>query len=944
MNRELSANTTLSHYRIISKIGEGGMGEVYLAQDTQLDRPVALKFLPPDVAENQKRMQRFIQEAKAASALNHPNILTVYEIGQEDGTHFFATEFVDGVTLRQRMKGAPMKLSEVLEIATQVASALVAAHAAGIVHRDIKPENVMIRRDSYIKVLDFGLAKLTEKQTSSVDSEAATRALVNTDPGSVMGTVSYMSPEQAVGREVDARSDIWSLGVVIYEMVTGHLPFEGTSPSHVIVAITDKEPPPLAHYTPDIPEALELIVAEALTKDREERTQTAKEMLAKLRRLKQRIESGSDLERSVAPHSSLTTDAISTSSKSAEQQTVGPSARTTARSGEIGTVPTVSSAEFVAGKIKSHKTAVAVALVLGIVVLAGVVFGIYKFFGSNKQPSSKTMKITRLTTGGMIGSARIDGEATISPDGKYVVFATNEAGKTSIWLRQVSSNSLVQIVQPAEGFCRGNAFTPDGESIYYTFGDKNNPTGALYQVPVLGGTSRKILSNINSVVAFSPDGKRIAFLRYNQTTNESSLILANADGSNEQQIATRKRPDYITGSGMSWSPDGKLIACGVGSSTGDINSTVMAFSVEGGAPKPLTTQKWGRVYHVIWLSDGSGLIMTATADVTTPNTQLWFVSYPQGEARRITNDLSGYGGVSLGLTADNSTIVTVQEDTSSQLFITVAGEDASRARQISHGKYDGRFGLYYASDGRIIYFAQSGDNVDLFSVNADGSGSKQLTNDAFQENWPSVTPDGHYIVFTSNRSGNWNIWRIDSDGSNPKQLTEGAARDDSPSLSPDGRWVIFNSQRSGKNAVWKVSIDGGAPVELNDVNCYVAVVSPDGKFIAYLYTEKQGGEHPAIGLMPFDGGNPVKTFDMPLTLSDWAGLWWTPDGRAISYVDNANGVSNVWNQPVDGSPPKQVTKFTSNIIFNFFWSHDGHQLAVSRGTTTDDVVLIRDFR
>src|SRR2546423_6257617 len=258
MNRELSANTTLSHYRIISKIGEGGMGEVYLAQDTQLDRLVALKFLPPDVAENQKRMQRFIQEAKAASALNHPNILTVYEIGQEDGTHFFATEFVDGVTLRQRMKGAPMKLSEVLEIATQVASALVAAHAAGIVHRDIKPENVMIRRDSYIKVLDFGLAKLTEKQTSSVDSEAATRALVNTDPGSVMGTVSYMSPEQAVGREVDARSDIWSLGVVIYEMVTGHLPFEGTSPSHVIVAITDKEPPPLAHYTPDIPEAIEL--------------------------------------------------------------------------------------------------------------------------------------------------------------------------------------------------------------------------------------------------------------------------------------------------------------------------------------------------------------------------------------------------------------------------------------------------------------------------------------------------------------------------------------------------------------------------------------------------------------------------------------------------------------------------------------------------------------
>ncbi len=252
---------------------------MYRAQDTELGRHVALKFLPDDVAAQQSRLKRFVQEAKAASALNHPNILTVYEIGRADDTTFIATEFVDGVTLRRHMRQG-LKLLEVLDIATQIASALVAAHAAGIVHRDIKPENIMVRTDGIVKVLDFGLAKLTERHESSVGSEASTVALVQTEPGSVLGTVAYMSPEQAAGREVDARSDIWSLGVVLYEMITAHAPFDGASKSHVIVAITDREPTPVTQFAPDVPQPLEWIIAEALTKDRDERCQTAKELLA----------------------------------------------------------------------------------------------------------------------------------------------------------------------------------------------------------------------------------------------------------------------------------------------------------------------------------------------------------------------------------------------------------------------------------------------------------------------------------------------------------------------------------------------------------------------------------------------------------------------------------------------------------------------------------------
>src|SRR5437667_3780757 len=266
MNKELEANTNLSHYRIVSKIGAGGMGEVYLAQDTKLDRKVALKILSADVAAHLDRMKRFVQEAKAASALNHPNIITIHEIDEADSVNFIATEFVDGETLRERMRGVPLKLGEVLDVAAQIAGALSAAHTAGIVHRDIKPENIMLRTDGIVKVLDFGLAKLTERlPPESVDADAATKALVQTEPGVVMGTALYMSPEQARGLTVDARTDIFSLGIVLFEMVAGRLPFEGAHRNETVISIlSEKEPQPLARYAREVPAELERIVSKAL--------------------------------------------------------------------------------------------------------------------------------------------------------------------------------------------------------------------------------------------------------------------------------------------------------------------------------------------------------------------------------------------------------------------------------------------------------------------------------------------------------------------------------------------------------------------------------------------------------------------------------------------------------------------------------------------------------
>jgi eukaryotic-like serine/threonine-protein kinase len=272
MGSALSPGAKLGRYEIRSQLGVGGMGEVYLAQDLNLDRKVALKVLPEDVASNRQRMQRFVQEAKAASALNHPNIITIHEIGTEPGAHFMATEFIDGENLRHHLRRAPLTLTEAIDIAIQVASALSSAHAAGIIHRDIKPEHIMLRRDGIVKVLDFGLAKLTERwRAAEVDRDAATQAFVNTEPGMVVGTTAYLSPEQARALEVDTRTDIWSLGVVLYEMITRHAPFKGETAGDTSAAILKTEPPALAQFEPQTPTEMERIVRKALQKDREER-------------------------------------------------------------------------------------------------------------------------------------------------------------------------------------------------------------------------------------------------------------------------------------------------------------------------------------------------------------------------------------------------------------------------------------------------------------------------------------------------------------------------------------------------------------------------------------------------------------------------------------------------------------------------------------------------
>src|ERR1051325_505218 len=923
------AGQEVGHYQVLQPIGRGGMGVVYLAQDIRLHRRVALKLLPAEFVKNKDRLHRFEQEARAASGLNHPNILTIHDIGQTAHGYFIATEFIDGITLRQRLNDSPLELKEALDIAIQVASALASAHQAGIVHRDIKPENIMLRRDGYIKVLDFGLAKLIETEQPTTSGEAATLRMVQTETGVVMGTATYMSPEQARGKDVDARTDIWSLGVVLYEMVAGRSPFEGETMSYVIAAILKTEPLSLTSLEPETPAELQRICRKAVRKKREERYQTVLDMAVDLKTLKRDLEFASELEISSRPPLS--------SSKQSRPLTYGAKLGIAASTGNEPPARPTSSAEYLLSETKQHPGG-ATLLLIG-VAIAGLAaaLGIYRLTWRNERTPllNEKMTISRLTTTGIIRAA------TISRDGKYVAYTTDDQ---SLWIRHVASSNNIQIGPPLkDGELFGLTFSADGNYLYFGKNEFGKLVPSLYQVSTLGGAPRTILANVHSAITFSPDNRKFAFERFQLENSESQIVIANADGSNEQILAKRINPEWFGGSGISWSPDGKTISVIAGDKS--FQQYIIHLRVDDGAQVPLKSEKWGDVRDIAWLSDGSGLLIAANEPdqrgfsvlprwPEVQSLQLWLASYPGGEVHRITNDLNSYLHVSV--TSDSQTLVAPSVNLVSNIWV-FQNLDVNHGRQISLGNNDGYNGLSWARDNSIAYSSNATGHWQIWKANDDGTGQKQLTDNSKGGSNPYVTPDGRYVVFSSpDTEGIIHIWRMDIDGSNLKQLTFGNG-ESADGLSLDGLWVVYSGLYPGGTTfpwyVGKVPLEGGESVRIKE-NAFGASVSPDGKLIVCGYLDPKMNPQIGAAILPFEGGEVIHRFN------NFAFARWSPDGRALTYADRGK----LWSQPIAGGAPKELIDLGSDDITWFDWSKDGKRLAVARGHQSTDIVLISNFR
>jgi len=581
---------------------------------------------------------------------------------------------------------------------------------------------------------------------------------------------------------------------------------------------------------------------------------------------------------------------------------------------------------------------------IALALVPTLAIGLLSYFRlrKEKQPpvasafGSPRMRFSKLTSTGKVR------RAAISPDGKYVAYVQAEHGKEGMWIRQISSSRSIPVVEPANVKFQGLTFAPDGTSIYYDVYDKDD-YGILYQVPVLGGASRKVILDLDSSISFSPDGKRFAFVRNELNRREASLMIGETDTGKERKLAPAAVIQVSSIEGPSWSPDGKVIVCpSAVHNANKIKKELVAVDAETGERHPIKSHQWDSIGQVAWLSDGRGLLLTAwDSKASLLLDQLWQVSYPDGEAHMLSNDLNSYSGVSL--TSGATSLVTIQSDRIANFSIFTKG-DFDKPVQITSGSGDKPgelMGMSWTADNRIVYGSSASGNIDVWVMNADGNDQKQLTADPNINFRPSTSADGRTIVFVSRRDGTPHLWKVDIDGRNPAQLTRGTG-ETLPSVSPDGSLVVYISIDNNGSTLWKLPLNGGDAVQLATEQVTRPAISPDGNFIVCLRMSKPDANW-EIAVIPVTGGEPLKTFKMVPTMYFEAGLRWLPSGEAFTYVDNRDGVSNIWSQPLAGGPPKQLTSFGSGQIFRFGWSLDGQMLAVDHGVVINDVVLITNF-
>jgi serine/threonine protein kinase/Tol biopolymer transport system component len=882
----LASGTRIGSYEILAPIGAGGGGEVFRARDTKLGREVAIKILSAEFAKDHQRVARFEREAQILASLNHPNIAAIHGLEEVSGQTFLILELVEGDDLSQRLEKGPLRMDEAIAIARQIAEALEAAHEKGIVHRDLKPANIKITPEGKVKLLDFGLGKAVGQDASKIEEQDAltlTRAGHVTEDGAIMGTPAYMAPEQARGASVGRHADIWSFGVVVFEMLTGKRLFEGKSIPDILVAVLTRDPDWTA-LPSKTPASLVPLLRRCLERDATSRLQSIGEARIILQRC-------------------LDDDGRANGAK--------------------------------------RRALLAIGAMVALIAIAAAVTTAFKIGRRESQVDSSELKITPLTnTGNVISVA-------ISPDGRFIAYVEADQGQASLWLKQLAGGQVLQLIPNRAVSYWGHTFSPDGSSI--VFGEKSpqDPKGGLFSISTLGGTPRRLLSDLDSQVTFSPDGKRLAYTRLSHPTpQETALMIASADGSNPTVLAAFKPPDQVAGiyfGAPSWSPDGRTIVTAVGQTGSresdsrarpDTRGRLVSVSVATGSVTTLTDPGWITPGAVGFLPDGKSLLATARA-ADQAQTQIWSVSYPGGEARRVTADLNDHRVISL--TADGKTLVSISGSTATSVW-TLPLRGPGRLTRISRSTADGLNGLVFTPEGRLVYTTHVGNMWSLWTSGVDGADRKLFLAGREGETLsaPFVTDDG--AVYYISRVGSASEVRVaQKDGSSSRVVIRDAPFD-AFGVSPDGKTIVYSQLVEGATHLFAVDENGAGKRQISDTSSSLAALELLGNRVVFYFHDLQGRFR--LGVRSIEGGSLLKDLA--------AGPRWAYSRLALTsdgiYLNSMTGDRvNVWLLPLNGSPARKVTSFEDQQIYDFAVSRDGSTLAVARGPRIRDAQMITGF-
>lgn len=865
-------------FEILERLGAGGMGEVFRARDRKLNRFVALKFLP--VSANNSARERFEREAQVIAALNHPNICTLFETGEQEGRPFLVLELLEGETLKARLRRGPLHGEHWTEAALEIAEALDAAHRRSILHRDLKPDNIWLTTSGHTKVLDFGLAKMQGEALSEavtvagpMDADGLTR------PGMTMGTFPYMSPEQARGEELDARSDLFSLGAVLYEMASGKAAFPSRTSSETMAAILRDQPVPLEQVRPELPSDMTRIVARCLEKDRDLRYQSAADLRADLKRLKR----GSQSSASAVPASSMQTPVAA----------------------QRGGAPWPWYA------------------MAALIIVAGLVFWLLRPAVPSGPPQ---LQFRQITFNGHVQ------DAAISRDGRFLAYTEATPKGPDLRLLNIPTSSDVEIVSAGGTCCADPTFSPDGNYVYYLTGNQ------IDAVPVLGGSPRLIVSQADSGAGFSPDGKQLAFIR-DDYPRAALLMVAQADGTGAHQVAEVRPPYFYAcandSAGTSpdapaWSPEGKHLAVDR-FRISPLAENLVVVTLANGAMQALGPDQLGGFSDLAWQSSGSGIVGTAApAGEGADGPEVLRYAYPSGKRTQWTNDLQGYANITM---SGNGELALLHA--SPQASVWRAPSAGAKAVELPGGGDDmaGANGLAWTPQGKILTNRIEGGQTQLWEETADGADAHEIAMPGLAGLFsdPHVAPNGQIVLHTL-ADKLLRVWRVNADGSGATVLSPGMLAQQ-PVVIRGGKEVAFLVLKQKAQYLYVVPLSGGIPHLLysQPINSVSAAASPDGSKMLVI-----GRQGPT--LLDVSGEKVKATVLKNFPPQPWGRFDWTPDGKAVTYVKATGLADNIWAWPIAGGVPRELTHFTDLSIKDYAFSRDG-RLAASRGQPNSNVVI-----